>query len=198
MPVIPPLPTNAAVWAGFHQELHRFVLRRVRDPDVAQDLLQEFFIKIHLHLDTKTQAERLAAWVHQIARNTVLDYFRQPRLATAPATDPEPLPAVLAEPLAPVDFTACLQLFVNRLPAGYRQALQLTELGTLSQKDYAAPLGISYSGAKSRVQRARRQLREPFTACCRIEADAYGNILAAQPRTGCGCPVVAVPRTCAD
>lgn len=98
--------------------------------------------------------------------------------------------------MTPLDFTPCLEPFLSRLPAEFREALQLTELGSLSQKDYAARLGISYSGAKSRVQRARRQLHELFTACCRIEAYAYGNIWAATPRTACGCPV-ATTVTCA-
>lgn len=194
-----PAATTETVWAGFHQPLRRFVRRRVRGPAVAEDLLQEIFIKIHLRLNTLAQAERLAAWVYQIARRTVLDYERRPRPATAaladelayllPAdllfTDPAADPGADAGP----DLAGCLAPFLNRLPADYRQALQLTELGSLSQKEYAAQLGLSYSGAKSRVQRARRQLHELFTACCRIEADAYGNVLTAQPRAAGGCEV---------
>ena len=130
-----PLPiTTEAVWAAFHQELQRFVLRRVRQPEVAQDLLQDIFVKIHLRLTTLTQTERLAAWVYQIARNTVLDYFRQHRPTTDSVEDAEPLPADL-ESAVPLDFTPCLEPFLSRLPADFREALQLTELGNLSQKD---------------------------------------------------------------
>ncbi len=193
-----PTPTPATtetIWTEFHQELHRFVRRRVHDPDAAQDLLQEIFIKIHLRLATLARAERLAAWVYQIARHTVLDYLRQRRLAPEPADALDALPAELAEPVASLDFSPCLQPFLRRLPPEYREALQLTELGSLSQKEYAAQLSISYSGAKSRVQRARRQLHELFTACCHLSADRYGNILAAQPRAACGCPAAA-PTAC--
>lgn len=185
---------HQTVWAEFHEELYRFVRRRVRDPDVTQDLLQEVFVKIHLRLATLTHAERLAAWVYQIARHTMLDYFRQRRPA---AELPAGLERLLADlPAAPgadaeADFAHCLRPFVERLPAEYREALQLTELGALSQKEYAARLGLSYSGAKSRVQRARRQLRALFTACCHVSADAYGNILAARPCAPGGCAAVA-------
>lgn len=190
MPTCPAPPTTETVWAEFHEELHRFVRRRVRDPDVAQDLLQEVFVKIHLRLATLTHAERLAAWVYQIARHTVLDYFRQRRPAAEP---PDGWARMLAElPAAPgadveAGFAHCLRPFIERLPAESREALQLTELGALSQKEYAARLGLSYSGAKSRVQRARRQLRALFTACCHVSADAYGNILAARPCAPGGC-----------
>ena len=189
-PVLPPSLTTETVWAEFHQELHRFVRRRVRDPAAAQDLLQEIFIKIHLRLATLARPERLAAWVYQLARHTLLDYFRQRRPAAGLAADFEPLPAELTEP-ASLDFTYCLRPFLRQLPAEYREALELTELGNLSQKDYAARLGISYSGAKSRVQRARRQLHALFAACCQLEADVYGNILAARPRVACGCEAAA-------
>ena len=41
-------PTTEAIWTEFHQELHRFLLRHVRNDEVAQDLPQDIFIKIHL------------------------------------------------------------------------------------------------------------------------------------------------------
>lgn len=88
-------PTTEAVWAAFHQELQRFVLRRVRQPEVVQDLMQDIFVKIHLRLATLSQAERLAAWVYQIARNTVLDYFRQQRPSADSIEDIDHLPADL-------------------------------------------------------------------------------------------------------
>lgn len=133
LPTPAPLTTET-IWAEFHQELHRFVRRRVRDPAAAQDLLQEIFIKIHLRLATLAQAERLAAWVYQIARHTVLDYLRQRRPAPESADALDALPAELAESAASLDFSPCLQPFLRRLPPEYREALQLTELGSLSQK----------------------------------------------------------------
>ena len=66
---------------------------------------------------------------------------------------------------------------IAALPDPYREALILSEYQGLSQKDVADRLGISLSGAKSRVQRARRQLREMFLACCHFEMDRRGRIL---------------------
>ncbi|UYZ61279.1 sigma-70 family RNA polymerase sigma factor [Hymenobacter latericus] len=180
---MPPSLTTAAIWTEFHRELLAFIRRRVPDPDTAQDLLQDVFVKIHLKLPTLTHADRLASWVYQITRNRILDYHKAPRPAAAQVPDlPED-----SSPAPALDFTPCLAPFLNQLPARSREALLRTELGPLSQKDYAAELGISYSGAKSRVQRAKQQLHQLFTACCRMEADGYGNILASTPRTPCGC-----------
>jgi RNA polymerase sigma-70 factor (ECF subfamily) len=57
------------------------------------------------------------------------------------------------------------------LPEPYSQALILTEYEGLSQKEMAERLGISFSGAKSRVQRARRKLRDLLLQCCHFELD---------------------------
>jgi RNA polymerase sigma-70 factor (ECF subfamily) len=84
-------------------------------------------------------------------------------------------------------------LFVAMLPSPYREALTLTELEGLTQKDAARMLGISVSGLKSRVQRGRRQLRSALEACCRIALDARGRVVGCEPRPdgpapdGCCC-----------
>ena len=67
------------IWREFGDDLRLFILRRVNSPEDADDLLQETFIKIHRKLDTLEDRERLNAWVYQIARNTITDYYRRQR-----------------------------------------------------------------------------------------------------------------------
>ncbi|RDZ06409.1 hypothetical protein C3744_28710 [Priestia megaterium] len=59
----------------------------------------------------------------------------------------------------------------------YLEALELYEFQRLSQKELSEKLGISYSGAKSRVQRGRKKLKHLLEGCCHIESDRYGNIV---------------------
>lgn len=73
--------------------------------------------------------------------------------------------------------TVCIRSTIKRLPEKYREALELTEFQGLSQKELSEKLGISYSGAKSRVQRGRGKLKQLLEGCCHIEADRYGNIV---------------------
>ncbi|MEP6736578.1 MAG: sigma factor-like helix-turn-helix DNA-binding protein, partial [Chryseolinea sp.] len=73
------------------------------------------------------------------------------------------------------------------LPDKYREAIELTELNNLSQTDLADKLKISYSGAKSRVQRARRMLKEKMEEQYQIKMDAYGNAIVCENRTPCNC-----------
>jgi RNA polymerase sigma-70 factor (ECF subfamily) len=76
----------------------------------------------------------------------------------------------------------CLTPMLARIPDTYRAALELTDLGDLTQEEGAALLGLSTSGMKSRVQRGRRLLRQEVVRCCRVELDARGAISDAAPR----------------
>ena len=74
---------------------------------------------------------------------------------------------------------------VESLPADYREALILTEYEGLTQRALAERLGLSFSGAKSRVQRAREKLKAMLLDCCHFEFDRFGKIIDYQPNCAC-------------
>src|SRR5947199_369669 len=80
------------------------------------------------------------------------------------------------------DLRPCVRQFVNQLQPAFREALLLTEWQGLTQDEMGKRLGLSPSGAKSRVQRARGQLKKLLIDCCRFELDRRGNILEMTPR----------------
>ena len=158
-----------------------FVSRRVRSREDAEDIAQEVMLRIHRHSADLEHADRLGGWVHRIAANAIADHYRRPARREVPsgqATDvpevgSEPPPAAVEGSVDDVrrELAACLSPLIERLPPLYRQALEVTELGGLSQVEAAAELGLSVSGMKARVQRARRQLREQLLECCHVELD---------------------------
>lgn len=150
------------VWNNFKEELLAFIQSRVKDQDLSKDILQEVFIKIHLNLKSLQSETKLASWLYQITRHTIIDHFRKVK-HTNPLMD---LPEEQNDPAVYLKFEKCILGFVDVLPDKYRDALRKTELGELSQKEYADQLGISYSGAKSRVQRAKEELKSLFVGCC--------------------------------
>ncbi|HEX5506758.1 MAG TPA: RNA polymerase sigma factor SigZ [Thermomicrobiales bacterium] len=175
--------TVEGVWEELHERLARFVRRRVDDEQSAEDIVQDVFLKIHARLATLEDETRLHAWVYQIARNAIADHYRARRTL-------EPLPATLASPGDEGDDVArdllpTVGVLVNALPPDAREALLLTEYQGLNQRELAERLGLSFSGAKSRVQRARGKLRELLLACCQFELDRQGRIVAYQPHGAC-------------
>jgi RNA polymerase sigma-70 factor, ECF subfamily len=181
----PSRPSTEAIWTHLSADLRRFIRRRVPDDHVADDLLQETFVRVHRHLPALEEVGRVAAWVYQIARNVVRDHFRtaQATAAAVPLADAEPAD----EADDPHDETRCracgwLGELVAALPDGYREAVRLSEVEGLSQQAVADRLGLSLSGAKSRVQRGRAMLKDELERCCRFEFDARGNVIDYEPK----------------
>jgi RNA polymerase sigma-70 factor, ECF subfamily len=176
---------TAALWSRFAGGLRGFLARRVPagvDPD---DLLQEVFLRIHQHLPELRETERIDAWMYRIARNAITDAMRRPARIDADA-DAEVAADVSTDDDASgpigVELAPCLAAMIAELDEPYRSAIELTELGGLTQAEAARRAGISLSGMKSRVQRGRRQLEERLRGCCRIELDRRGGIAVAEPR----------------
>lgn len=174
--------TTDAIWTRLSADLRRFIRRRVADDHVADDLLQETFVRVHRNLGALHHADRLAAWVYQIARNVIHDHHRKATNATvALADDP-------AE--QPEDRLSCLRSragewleeMVRQLPGGYREAVQLSEIEGLPQQEVADRLGLSLSGAKSRIQRGRVMLKGVLEQCCHFEFDGRGNLMDYDPK----------------
>lgn len=173
----------AAVWREHRVRLRAYVARRVRDADAVDDIVQDIYVKAHTGLHTLRSEQRLAPWLYRIAANAIADYFR----ALRPTDElPEDLPAPERERDCTAELARCVAPFLAGLPETYRSALQLSEIDGLPQREVAERLGLSVSGAKSRVQRGRKLLRERLLECCEVEAIAGG--LDCTPRTrNCGC-----------
>lgn len=173
------------IWTQFKAEIHNFIKRRISDHDAAEDLLQEIFIKIHLNKDSLNESSKLSSWVYQITRHAIIDYYRKQKLQY---NENEIFEIYFKEnkESAQISFNNCILPFVEKLEPKYKDALLQTSFGNLSQKEYAEQLQISYSGAKSRVQRARQMVKELFMACCPVATDKYGNIID-PGKCGCDC-----------
>jgi RNA polymerase sigma-70 factor (ECF subfamily) len=172
------------LWETFSVPLQQFIQRRVPDSHTAEDILQDVFLKIHTRIATLHQQDRVAAWIYQIARNAIADYYRAQR----PASDlPETLavPDDLAQDDVVRELLPCVAAMVDALPESYREALRLTEYEGLSQKQLSERLAISFSGAKSRVQRARAKIKQQLLDCCHFQFDHAGRIIDYQPHCTC-------------
>jgi RNA polymerase sigma-70 factor, ECF subfamily len=185
--------STESVWQAFHEPLGQFIRRQARDESAAEDILQDVFVKIHTHIDSLKDERKLQGWLYRIARNAIYDYYRSQR-PTAELSETLDLLEELPEDDMERELLPCLAEMVQRLPDDYRQALILTEYEGLTQKELAQRLGISLSGAKSRVQRAREKLKRMLLACCHFEFDRRGKIIDYQPR--CACCTTAEASSC--
>lgn len=174
------------VYNEFSAGLRQFIRSRIANPDDAEDLLQEVYLRIHRHIGELRADEKLQSWVYQIARNAIIDHYRTQRV-TSELPGSLPLPEA-PDPDAIQELAASLQSMVDCLPEKDRQALRMVELEGRTQQALAQQLGLSLSGAKSRVQRAREKLKATLLDCCHFEFDRLGRVLSYEPRCeSCSC-----------
>lgn len=175
-------------WQELTSRLRQFVARRVAEGD-ADDVVQEALVRIHRGLATLRDDQRFGPWVYRVTRSALGDYHRA-RLRPLESgrrpldDDLEDASDALTDDLGQA-LVSCLSSFIAELPSPYREAITLTELEGLSQKQAAEMLGLSVSGMKSRVQRGRDRLRAMFERCCELTQDARGRVVACEPRGAC-------------
>lgn len=169
-------------FAQFVEEYSPFVyrlgLRLLQDPQDAEDVLQETFIKAFKHLPGFDGRSKLSTWLYRIATNEALMLLRKRRpeaiSVEAPGGEED---GDLPEPLEIVDWGALpeqellssetrrtLGQAVESLPASLRLVFQLREVEGLSTSETAQVLNLSEAAVKTRLSRARLGLREILSA----------------------------------
>ena len=168
--------TIQSIWLDLNKHLLAFVSKKVKNEEEAKDIVQDVFIKAQLNIHSLKNVKKLDAWIFQITRNAINDYFRK-RQNHFQEDSSRDAAAISESETATQKLSVCMLEMIELLPEKYREAIMLSEIEGLSQKELARQLNISYSGAKSRVQRAREKLKELFLDCCHISSDKYGNII---------------------
>jgi RNA polymerase sigma-70 factor (ECF subfamily) len=168
-----------AAWTAHAPELQGWLRRHLVNPAEADDLLQDLFLKALRQGARFCEVRNARAWLFEVARNQLADHLR---VARHTVELPDDLPAAVAEIAAVDTLTGCLPRVLSELSEEDREALTLCDLQGMAQADFAAAKGLSLSGAKSRVQRARQRLRAQMSLACQVQLDAAGHVADFVPR----------------
>jgi RNA polymerase sigma-70 factor (ECF subfamily) len=168
-----PSPELVAVLVNNHRDFLAFLHKRVGDRALAEDILQEAFVRGLDKLGSLERDESATAWFYRILRNAVIDHYR--RRTTAHGK----LQAFAAElehhvkPDAEVHGAVCqcVAELAATLKPEYAAALRRVELDGVAVKDYATEAGITSNNAAVRVFRAREALRKQVVSACGTCAD---------------------------
>ncbi len=172
------------IWQEFSVPLRKFIKKHVVNEQDVDDIFQEVFIKIYKNIGSLKNDKKIYAWIYSIARNTIADYYRKNHNRFETTEFPEELLSSIDEDFsANTEIASCLKVMIDSLPEIYKEAILMTEFQNMTQKDLSEKWGISLSGAKSRVQRARKRLKEMLFACCYLEIDSRGNVIDYKHKT---------------
>jgi RNA polymerase sigma factor (sigma-70 family) len=152
---------------GSHREFLSFLEKRLGDRALAEDILQDAFVKGVERSGQVTSAESATAWFYQMLRNAVIDHHRR---GSANRRKLESLAAELASPVPPEDVERavcrCVGEVASTLKSEYAEALRRIEIEGVAVKDFAVEAGITSGNAAVRVFRAREALRRQVKRSC--------------------------------
>jgi RNA polymerase sigma-70 factor, ECF subfamily len=163
------------LFAAHHTEIYAYLIRMLRDPELAADLTQDAFVKAYRNYETLERPENARAWLYQIAHRVALDHIRRQKIVRfLPWTGESRGAAPSTEHLVmEAHLSGDMQRALARIPERQRAALLLAEIHDLTGLELAAALGVSHVAARALLTRARESLRQALAA--EREADAAAD-----------------------
>jgi RNA polymerase sigma-70 factor (ECF subfamily) len=169
------------VYEQHYDRVRNFLLASVKNRWVADDLVQETFLRVLQNLDKVREEAKLSAWIFRIAGNLCQDYFRSPsrKLLCFEDNPARELPgkSSLEKEIERYQTSLLVQDLIKLLPEPMRQVIFLCDIKEESQQEAADLLGISLENVKVRLHRARKQLKAI------LEEKRYSSFAALPDRT---------------
>jgi RNA polymerase sigma-70 factor (ECF subfamily) len=165
----PKAPEVLRVLVDNHARFLAFLERRMGSRDVAEDILQEAFVRSLGRIDSIRKADSAVAWFYRVLRNAIADHFRRQEVRDWTLTQ---FSAEASEETAAADeelvavVCACVMELVDTLKPEYAAAVRSVDLGGMSVRVYAEESGITPSNAGVRLHRAREALRRQLARAC--------------------------------
>jgi RNA polymerase sigma-70 factor (ECF subfamily) len=183
-----PFPCVLDSWQRHEGELRGYLRHRLGDIYLADDLIQDVFLKAMRQGRQFCGLVHPRAWLFQVARNAMVDALRVER-----PTIPLPDDLMAPEPDMPaVDAVAdCLPLILDRLRAEDSDILRQCDLAGTKQLDYARAHGLTLPATKARLLRARQRMRDALIRDCGVRFDEAGSVCCHTAQRGGGSPLPA-------
>lgn len=168
----------------FYERVKKFILASVRDESVADDLVQDTFIRIQENLDSVRDPAKVSSWIFRIAHNLCQDHFRTRKKSSSHEEIHDGLVNLQETPLQKKmeqgEMSQCVQDQLNLLPESLRSVLIFADVMEFSHQEIAKILGLSVENAKVRLHRARKKFKEILEEKCTFEVDER-NVLVCEP-----------------
>lgn len=177
------------LWRRFSNQVRGFIRSRVSSDQEAEDILQDIFIRIHKGIEDLRHEDRVQSWVFGIARRALADHYRKKSRDREKPAGPDVHNEETEKPVMDLnefdgehdvheEVLSWLIPMIDELPEKYGKPLKMADVEGKTQQEVADYLGLSLSGAKSRVQRARQKLGEVLAACCEVEFGEEGRAVS--------------------
>ena len=169
----------------YYAKVRKFVLASVKYEWVADDVVQETFVRIQEKLDSVKDPSRISSWIFRIAYNLCQDHFRQStkspkREGISQERMETSKEASIQKELEQRQMGQCVQNHMNLLPESLRTVLILYDIMDFSHQEIVEILGTTIENTKVRLHRARKRLKAILEEQCAFEVDER-SVLVCEP-----------------
>jgi len=168
----------------FHERVKKFIQASVRDDSVADDLVQDAFIRIQENLESVKDPSKVSSWIFRIAHNLCQDHFRARKKSSSREEIHDGLVNLQETPLQKKveqgEMSQCVQDQLILLPESLRSVLIFADVMEFSHQEIANILGLSVENVKVRVHRARKKFKKILEEKCTFEVDER-SVLVCEP-----------------
>lgn len=172
------------LWHEHHEAICRFIRKRVRREDDANDILQNVAIKSWKYFENNTtEIKNMRAWFFQVTQNAIADYYRRRKTYVPQDENMDVADQTIDDVYA--DAQAFLEPFMKLLPQEYATPLRMSEIDGIKQQLIAAKLNMSHGAVRTKISRARGMLKKKIEECALTEKNAAGHLLSFRIRTDC-------------
>ncbi len=155
------------IWKTYQNDLKTYVRKRVHDENNVNDIMQSVLIKITNYCETKNNVKHIKSWLYKITQNTIVDFYKKSKRTTINADFEHFYLQSYQE--YDENIFVWLHSFIDSLPTEYSEPLRLSDIEGKPQKKIAEQLDLTLTATKSRIQRARKKLKEKFNECGIVE-----------------------------
>ena len=158
------------LWRAHSEEVYFFILKRVKETTIANDILQNTFYKAHKNINQLENLDKIRPWIFQISRNEIANYFKREVKYAKKFSDKDEKASGSYQDIC------CFNRFIEELPTHYKAVIDLVYFKGKTQTETASELNISLPNVKARIRRTKDYLKQRFNECCKYEIDKNGQL----------------------
>ena len=171
----------SSLWIEYKSGLKYYILKKLKNEDLADELSHEVLMKIYNSCCSGNEIKNIKSWMYQIAHNTVIDYLKSENKFTNEVTEK----FESDENNTYEEAEKFVEPLIKLLPEKYALPLLLSDIEGINQIEVSRKMNLSLTATKSRIQRARKLLKEKIIECSNLEINAKGKPMSIEIKSDC-------------
>lgn len=167
------MATNVSQLMKSREKFLGYIRKRISDPELAEDILQDSFLKAVKSAPQIEDEDNLVRWFYRILQNAVIDAYRRRAAELNRRLNYANEAELIVEPEERKAICECVDELAGTLKPEYAEVIKASDINGEDTEEISKRLGISRNNLKVRLHRARQALRKSLEETCRVCAEHH-------------------------